>query len=151
MMYSANNMRPVSNTTQSSQMNGAPTKPNSMAVTPPSAQRYRHSTRRSRRMKPVVMIVSEKALCGPCPSPVRLTFSEPNPDRSLMRMVNLAVLARQKIGSKNRYERDGDDQHRDDIGHRPLPWPDELGQHPDRQRRLLSGRERRDDDLVERQ
>ena len=37
----------------------------------------------------------------------------------------------------------------DDIGDRPLPWPDQLGQHPDRQCRLLAGGEGGDDHLVE--
>ena len=39
--------------------------------------------------------------------------------------------------------------HGDDIGDRALARPDQLRQHPDRQRRLLAGGEGGDDDLVE--
>ena len=61
------------------------------------------------------------------------------------------ALARQIVGDEDRHERDHDDENRDDVGHRALPRPDQLGQHPDRQGRLLTGGERGHDNLVERQ
>src|SRR5262249_32678866 len=69
--------------------------------------------------------------------------------RLLRRSADVLALARQIVGGENRHEGHRDDENRDDVGHRTLPRPDQLGQHPDRQGRLLAGGERGHDNLVE--
>src|SRR5690606_10640174 len=71
-------------------------------------------------------------------------------DRSAPRGTGL-VGARQVVREHDRHEGQRDDHHRDDVGHRSLARAHQLLQHPDRQRRLLARRERRHDDLVERE
>src|SRR5262245_50297385 len=69
--------------------------------------------------------------------------------RLFRRPACVLALARQIVGGEDRQKRDENDEDRDHVGDRALPRPDQLRQHPDRQGRLLAGREGRDDHFVE--
>ena len=75
----------------------------------------------------------------------------------LLRLTNLfafafciRALGGDALGEKDGKEGDQDNEHRNDIGDRPVTRKGELREDPDRQRGLLSGRECGDDHLVER-
>src|SRR3990170_1636572 len=61
----------------------------------------------------------------------------------------LARVAREPMREQDGQRRDGDDEDGDDVRHRPLAGFRQLAEHPDGERLLLAGGERRDDDLIE--